>query len=88
MATLTRPPCRRLLIAAAGLLSLGTAQAALTLNVTQDVWQGGFCSRISISNDSTQRSGAWVARFDLPRGQLTSSWNGQFTPNGTGYSVT
>ncbi|MBL8277764.1 MAG: cellulase family glycosylhydrolase [Pelomonas sp.] len=86
--TSSHPRSPLLLVAAACMAAAAPAHAALQLSIKHDVWQGGFCSHVNIYNDASQASGAWTLQFDLPKGQLNGTWNGQFKQSGTGYSVT
>jgi hypothetical protein len=87
MTAFTRTSGRRLLIAAAGVLGLGMAQAELTRDVTPQARQGGACSHLELLDEGVRPSGARVARFALPPAQLTSSSNGHIRPSGAGGRV-
>ena len=77
-------------LAAAGIgcaLLMPAAHAALTLTPKINAWNGGFCVSAMIANTSSAPGGAWTLTFELPGGQVTSSWNAVFTNSGSTYTA-
>jgi hypothetical protein len=56
--------------------------------VVQNQWQGGFTGNITITNTGSSTINGWTLQFNFPSGQqVTDSWNGQFSQQGSQVTV-
>lgn len=54
----------------------------------QSDWQAGFCVSFRVVNSSSRSINNWRLRFNMNQADISQSWNGSFTPQGSRYTVT
>ena len=64
------------------------ATALRTEYQVQSDWQTGFCVSFRVSNGSDRSVGNWRLRFEMNQADIQQSWNGNFLPQGSDYTVT
>lgn len=59
---------------------------SVTPTQTSD-WASGYCYEFEIENTTSQTTYTWQIDFDVTNFTIYSTWNGQFTQNGSTYSI-
>lgn len=54
----------------------------------QSDWQTGFCVSFRVMNPSDRRIDNWRLRFEMNQADISQSWNGNFSPQESRYTVT
>lgn len=58
-----------------------------TTNIYTD-WQTGFCTSFRITNNSSETVENWQLKFKMNQAKINNSWNANFKPQKTQYTVT
>lgn len=64
-----------------------SAQLQVSSNIKAN-WQDGFCTNIMVTNTGSTPIRDWQISFQMNQAAINNSWNGNFRPQGSQYTVT